>query len=193
MFFRELEINKKLESRVLDLETQKQLSDLMLSVSREIAQSSKAVPTAFSASKESPIIRKSSSGVSIKTRIDDVQLDCNEGTCTVSVGLMNNSAGTTQGEILLVLEAEIPRIGTANTAQPVRKRFFFYPNGEPQDDLDPEQIPTLPRKSFRLINFLRVTAPFKMNKLLRPLSLNAYLYDSQNNLIQHERKALEND
>lgn len=124
-------------------------------------------------------------------RVQEFLTDCQEGTCNVQLSLIPSQTGVAQGELLIVLEAEIPRIGTGSASSSVRKRFFTYPGNDPKDELTESQIHTLTRKPFRFAKALQTSTEFSVGEVLRPIAVNLYLYDSQGTLVQHERKPIE--
>jgi len=124
-------------------------------------------------------------------RINELNAECTEEDCLIKLGMVTTQPGTAVGQLVLVLETEVPRIGTANPAAPVRKRFFLYPGNTARDELDPNQLTTVDQKSFRFTRALQTSNVFKMGKLLRPLAINAYVFDPDKTLLQHERKVIE--
>ena len=56
-----------------------------------------------------------------------------------------------------------------------------------------DALTELARKPFRFTRALQTTATFAIGKLLRPLAVNAYLFDANKTLIHHERKVIERE
>ena len=102
-------------------------------------------------------------------------------------------AGPASGELLVVLETEIPRIGAASPTTQVRKRYYVYPGNDTHDEVSEAMLQTLTRKPFRFSRALHTTAHFKIGKLLRPLAANVYVYDRNKVLVRHERRAIESE
>lgn len=210
LFFRELEINRKLQEHVLKLESEKRLyqsyplPDRLLSSapttataeetgnspSTRVARHERTV--AHAAPVEKPKVEGAVADA-IVARINDLRVECAEDNCSIRLGMVTSQPGTAVGRLLLVLETEVPRIGGANPSTPLRKRYFFYPGNSARDEMDPNQLGTLEQKAFRFNRVLQTNTVFKMGKLLRPLAINAYVFDSEKQLLQHERKVIESE
>ena len=188
LFFREVEINRKLEERVLELEMREKLSKMLPApvenVSRQITET------------DNPelLVDKNAladTATGIKAHIGGLNVECVTGRCGVKLDIVPLASGTAQGQLLVILETEIPRIGSRNPTTEIRKRYFVYPGGKARDELDQADIISLERKNFRFSRALQTSAEFRIGTLLRPIAVNVYLYDSARNLIQHERKVIE--
>lgn len=198
LFFRELELNRKLQENVLRLETERRLyqayplPDRMLTEAVTQNAIPDRVPTA-----SLPAAAPGEKAKSVRTleevfgRINDLRVECGEDNCAVKLGMVTTQPGTAVGKLVLVLETEVPRIGGSNPSTPMRKRFFLYPGGNAVDELDPNQLGTLEQKAFRFTHALQTAHVFKMGKLLRPLAVNAYIFDPEKTLLQHERRVIE--
>ncbi len=187
LFFRELELNRKLQEHVLKLETEKRLYQAYPLPDRGLAESSPLVLNGGTAAKAE------GAAAEVFARINDLRADCAEENCLIKLGMVTTQPGTAAGQLLLVLETEVPRIGTGAPSAPVRKRYFLYPGNNARDELDPNQLGTLDSKAFRFTRALQTSTNFKMGKLLRPLAINAYVFDSDKTLLQHERKVIESE
>jgi hypothetical protein len=216
-FFRELEINRKLNQRVLELET----NGLLLS-QRSYALLPPAIkmpapvtaPVTAPATKAAPVVPAvpvvspvpvvslpttappqstsvSDEKASVSTRISDLFAECSEEYCDVKLNLAPSQQGIAQGQLLLVLELEVPRIG-ASTSQ-VRKKYLIYPGFGTQEELNPTKLQEMEKKPFRFSRGLSTGTTFKMGKLLEPLAINVYLFDENNNVVVHERRAIERE
>jgi hypothetical protein len=191
LFFRELELNRKLQDQVLKLETERRLYLAYPLPERMLAQAM-PVTTAPMASKSDADARAATAAEAV-ARINDLRMECTEDECAIKLGMVTSQPGTAVGQLMLVLETEVPRIGGANPSTPVRKRYFVYPGNVPKDELDPNQLGTLAQKSFRFTRALQTSNVFKMGKLLRPLAINAYIFDSEKTLLQHERRVTDSE
>ncbi len=210
LFFRELEINRKLQEHVLKLESEKRLyqsyplPDRLLANAPAPAAASNNAPSAQTPHHERTVAHanattaekpkaEGAAASDVVARINDLRAECAEDNCSIRLGMVTSQPGTAVGKLLLVLETEVPRIGGANPSTPLRKRFFFYPGNSARDEMDPNQLGTLEQKSFRFNRVLQTNTVFKMGKLLRPLAINAYVFDSEKQLLQHERKVIESE
>lgn len=199
LFFRELEINRKLETRLLTFETQEKLWQ----TSWNGAETSNDAPTpgVVAPGVPAPVVDRATTATKTSdpapastastAKIGELATTCNGDECQVRLAMATTGAGVANGFLLIVMEAEVPRIG-ANTAPEaqMRKRYFFYPEQEPKEELEPNDVSKLQRRSFSFSRALKTSATFKVGKLLRPLSVNAYLFDNKNALLQHERRAI---
>lgn len=201
LFFRELELNRKLQDRLLELETREQLSRLPLpmpatpsgkpvtpvsAADRTLADSTMKAPT------EATDSESGNAGLSpASTRIADLATECSPEECRVRFSLVPASTGTAQGQLLVVLEAEVPRIGAGNPTTQVRRRYYMYPGNDARDELAQRDLASIAKKQFRFSRALQTTASFKIAKLQRPLAVNLYLFDRDGVLQHHERKVIE--
>jgi hypothetical protein len=202
LFFRELEINRKLQSRLLVFETDEKL--WQTSWNNQIARNegvaakpqatlTTSAPTVApvaerSVNTETPAVVASTTAVA---KISELASACTGEECQVRLSMSTTGTGMAHGYLLIVMEAEVPRIGANTTPEAqMRKRYFFYPNQEPREELEPNSIAKLEHSAFRFGRALKTTANFKVGKLLRPLSVNAYLFDDKHALLQHERRAI---
>jgi hypothetical protein len=188
LFFRELELNRKLQEHVLRLETEKRLYQTYPLPERVLAA---APPVALAP--PAPTETPAESPAETFARINELRTDCLEGTCSVKLGMVTTRPGAAVGQLLLVLETEVPRIGSAGPNSPVRKRYFLSPGETSLDELDPNRLSTFDQKPFRFSRGLQTTSAFKIGKLLRPLAINAYIFDTEKTLLHHERKVVTGD
>lgn len=217
LFFRELEINRKLGDRLLEYETKEKLAAVGFSPMRptpvpntvsgapisaipapvaNVDRATTAVPPPVTVASTVPSALPTEAvpvANAVRARVGELTADCLEEECEVILSMVPTQPGVAQGELLLVLETEIPRIGTGNPTTQIRKRFFIYPGAQTRDDLSQELLSDLQRKPFRFTRALRTTATFTTGKLLRPLAINVYLFDKDRTLIHHERKAIESE
>lgn len=185
LFFREMERNRTLGSRVLELE----LKELVQS-STPATDATVSVPL-VSETKSTEESSFSGSDPRVHPRLSELTVDCAASLCIVKALMVPGASGTAQGQMLIILEAELPRIGPRDPATQIRKRYFIYPGYTSQDELSPETIESFDKKKFRFSRALQATAQFQIQKLMRPLAVNVYLYDDGNHLINHERKTIE--
>lgn len=129
----------------------------------------------------------------VQARIGELGVECFEEDCEVRLSMVPTRTGVAQGELLVVLETEIPRIGAGNPSTQMRKRYFIYPGNETRDEFSQELINEIARKSFRFTRGLQTSTSFAIGKLLRPLAVNIYLFDKEKTLIHHERKSIERE
>jgi hypothetical protein len=207
LFFRELEVSRKLQEKVLEFETAQKLSQQIQLATRNVATSQVAGPEPLVAAKPAaapvPVSAAQTTAadpktapvasVGISARVADLVVTCNEEGCQAKVSMIPVSTGVAQGQLLVILETEIPRIGSANPGSNVRKRYFTYPSNQTKDDMTQQDLERLPRKAFRFSRALQTTVTFNTGKLLRPLALNVYLFDSAGTRTHHERKAIDRE
>ncbi len=200
LFFRELEVSRKLQEKVLEFETSQKLAQQIQLASRNVATSiagpeplAPARPVQSTTVTAAPPVdaKAITTAASISARIADLVVSCAEEICSAKVSMVPVSTGMAQGQLLVILETEIPRIGSANPGSNVRKRFFAYPGNTTKDDLTQQDLDALPRTNFKFARALQTSVKFNTGKLLRPLALNVYLYDKAGNRIHHERKTIE--
>jgi hypothetical protein len=197
LFFRELEINRKLQEHVLRLESEKRLYQTYPLPTRAPAETAQAIPTKKGSipqiSAAVPPKETENSAPEVFARINELRIECSDEECSIKTGMVTTQQGTAVGELLLVLETEVPRIGSAAPNAPVRKRFFIYPGNAAKDELDPNSLSGLEHKAFRFSRVLQTTTVLKMGKFFRPLAINAYVFDPDKTLLQHERRTIDNE
>ena len=185
-FFRELELNRKLTDRVLELEATARLDALTprtLPVEDLKKSAAKSAPVAQA---EAPVVAHA------PARIQGFTTQCKDVTCEVAVDLIPATAGVAQGEVLFVLETELVRIGnTPLDPGAVRKRFLVQPGEISKDALSPEEVSQLSGKPYRFTRALKTQVSFNVGRSLHPIAINLYLFDSAKTLIQHERRVVE--
>jgi hypothetical protein len=186
-----MELNRKLTERVLRL----QLSHRFL---EEAVKEAKSEAPASSIAKQASHLpftqeeeRQNKRSLSERAKLTDLHVDCVSTECTAKLTLAPLTQTRASGELLLVLESEVPRIGNFSASGALRKRFMIYPGGAVRESLEEKDITGLERKPFRFNRALQTTAVFVLKSISRPLALHVYLYDSSQNLIHHERKLIE--
>lgn len=180
-----MERNRTLGSRVLELE----LKELVQSRTPTTHATANVPLVSETKSVEEPPLLDSDPR--IHARLSEFTVDCAASQCVVKALMVPGASGTAQGQMLIILEAELPRIGPRSPSTQIRKRYFIYPGYTSQDELSPETIESFDKKKFRFSRALQATAQFQIQKLMRPLAVNVYLYDEGNHLIHHERKTIE--
>jgi hypothetical protein len=85
----------------------------------------------------------------------------------------------------------VPRIGSRGVSTQQRKQFIFYPGYSTKDEFNSSELTQYERRPFKFSKTLNASVNFKVSKLLRPLALNIYLFDSRRTLIHHERKVID--
>lgn len=190
-FFREVEINRKVMEKVLELET-----GLLLNVPNRslIAQPEvKIEPEKELIREPTAVTSEISPELTVNAKLHELIAECSETSCTVSTILTPASHGIAKGSLSMVLEAIVPRIGGADPNAPNRAQFIYYPGLEVLDQFDPEKAVTLQKRQFKFSRALPTRVEFTIGKLHRPIAINLYLFDASNNLIGHERKTLSHD
>lgn len=197
-FFRELEINRKLVERVLELET----AMILNSSTRPAATIPKSVPQAAPQAAIDPRVGTSLGReptalapvqAIVPARMNDLIADCNDKVCDIHTYLIPVAPGTAEGSLALVLEEEISRIGGADPNTPPRRQFVYYPGFTTMEEFDVEKTAALERKHFRFARALPTNVQFPIGKLNQPIAINLYIFDNENNLVHHERKTIEHD
>ncbi len=203
LFFRELEVSRKLQERVLEFETDQKLSQQIQLSERTVATApiagtapmvlpKPATPAPITVAPSAETKEVAAAGT-VSARVADLVVTCAEDGCDAKVSMVPVSTGLAQGQLLVILETEIPRIGSANPGSNVRRRYFTYPSNQTKDDLSQQDLEKLPRKAFRFARALQTTVKFNTGKLLRPLAINVYLFDAAGNRTHHERKTIERE
>lgn len=202
LFFREVEINRKITERLLELETILFLQNATRSV--PVAPVIETSPGSGSMSDEhaspaAPLSLREPTAIAVPTeltvtaKLNELAAECSETMCSVSTYLTPSSPGNAAGSLSLVLEAEVTRIGGADPNAPTRRQFVYYPGLILFDEFDSDKAATLEKKSFRFSRALPTRVQFTIGKLHRPIAINLYLFDTENNLVRHERKPLSHD
>ncbi len=188
LFFREVELNRQLTERLLHLEASTKGNAIL----RPTTTPSRW-KTATRTPELAPNPEETANAKISGARVSGVTPQCSGDTCAIEVTLVPSSDQAAQGGMLLVLEAEVPRIGAGTGSSESRKRFFTYPGMETKEELLPKDISQLSRKPFRFQRTLESHTRFVIGKLLRPLALNVYLFDAAGALSFHERYPIEGE
>ncbi len=210
-FFRELEINRKLQAQVLETELNLQLKSLSepenFTPNRQLGYSvnlseDEELKKSLSRSKTASLLSNNSSekeswinlsASPVAARLGSLSSECQADNCAVKLELLPSGNGVSQGELLIVLETEVPRIGVRGISVQQRKQFIFYPGYYSREEFSTSDISSFEKRPFKFSKTLNASLNFKVTRLLRPLAINVYLFDSQKTLIHHERKTIDLD
>lgn len=212
LFFRQLEVNRKLTDALLDSTVREKIlaenavsarveplamkSVSAVAVSGEaIGQGTRTVASAPAVpGVKEPAVSPSAKPAApspVRVRVSEVTFDCASGRCNVRLVLVPTASTAIEGSLLVVLETEIPRIGTARATSNSQKRFFIYPGYQSKDELDLKEINHLEGKGFKMSRALNTNVDFQFGELLRPLAVNIFVFDSAKNLVLHERRQID--
>lgn len=204
-FFRELETNRKLQAEILEAELKLKLTQPNES---QTLQPIRQLGYSIKIEADSPSQKSSDIGsnipqntpkdswmslttTTVAARLGSLSSECQTDNCSVKLELLPSKNGISQGELLIVLETEVPRIGSRTVSAQQRKQYSFYPGYFSKEEFNSSELSTYEKRPFKFSKALTASVNFKVTKLLRPLALNVYLFDSNKNLIHHERKAID--
>lgn len=199
LFFRELESNRELQEQLVVANLQGKILTESIRVQGESAATaavtSLAVRDVTADSKEEvaaqPSVATAKTPVNVHARVAEVGTDCASGKCSVRLVIVPTGSAAVEGGILVVLETEIPRIGTARATSSSQKRFFIYPGYQSKDELDLKEVNRFEFKKFKMSRALNTNVDFQFGELLRPLAVNVFVFDTEKNLVQHERRVID--
>jgi hypothetical protein len=117
----------------------------------------------------------------VKAKVSEINTECVAGKCGLRLVLVPAAPGSVEGSLVVVLETEIPRIGTANSTSSVQKRFFIYPGYHAKDEIDLKQVNLLEAKPFKMSRALTTNIDFQFGDLLRPFAVNVFIFDAKKN------------
>lgn len=207
-FFREFEINRKLQAAVLEANLKLQLKTISVpeisipkrqlgySVNFSEDEELRKTKSMSETSEETDISKDSWVNFShsvVSARLGSLSSECQASNCTIKLELLPSGNGVSQGELLIVLEAEVPRIGARGINLQQRKQFIFYPGYSSKEEFKNSDISTFEKRPFKFSKTLNASLNFKVSKLLRPLAINVYLFDQKKTLTHHERKTIDLD
>lgn len=204
-FFRELEKNRNLQAELLENQIKLQLNTFAppptSSPNRQLGytvhlESDNASRSVSETNNTKDIQDQKESWMNltstpVSARLGSLSSECQFDNCSVKLELLPAGNGISQGELLIVLETEVPRIGSRAINAQQRKQFIFYPGYSSKEEFNNSEIANFEKRPFKFSKTLNASVNFKVTKLLRPLALNIYLFDTQKNLIHHERKVIE--
>jgi hypothetical protein len=211
LFFRQLEINRDLQAEILSTQLKLQLKTSSLTTeptwNRQIGykvQLSEDLGNRNSELKQNNKVLSSDSSLQndswlelshsmVSARLGSFSSECQLDNCSVKLELLPAGNGLAEGELLLVLETEVPRIGSRGLTSQQRKQFIVYPGYFSKDELSLSEISGFEKRSFKFSRTLNASVNFKTTKFLRPLALNIFLFDERKTLVRHERRAIELD
>lgn len=184
LFFRELESNRELQESLLE----SMLRERVLAETVKFRQETSA-PAQLTVA--TPVRDVTGERPALRSRVSEVNTECAAGRCAIRIVVVPATSAVVDGSILVVLETEIPRIGTARATSSSQKRFFIYPGYHSKDELDLKEVNRLEGKKFRMSRALNTNVDFQFGELLRPLAVNIFVFDTEKNLVQHERRQIE--
>lgn len=192
MFFREIEINRKLEEKLLMLESKQKLHEMINKLEASIPIQERELANNVTETKAVVNHLVSTESISkitefVGTKIVNFSTECIETSCTVKLSMIPISQGTTKGSLLIILETHLPTSESIAAA----KRYFIYPEQADRDDISQKDLLQLKRKEYQFSRILNVSTQFNIGKLLKPIAINVYLFDMEGNNTLHERKLLE--
>lgn len=197
LFLREIEINRNLQEKILELQLKDKLNKLVLKQTvntppiKTTATSEVVAPVESTVTPEisAPVV--TAAAQTKNPKIGEILVEREEKSCLVRVSLVPNKAGLSDGYLLVILETEVPKIGTHTAQTQIRKRFYFYPSGKNQDDFDMKSVQGLEKKYFQFSKVLQTQISFNIGKFIKPIAANIYLYNQDKTLVQHIRKQIE--
>lgn len=166
-----------------ELHTNSILKDRLFSLAEQGAAAPEKVREQKSIDIETPLI-------STAPKIVEALADCSAERCEARVMLVPSRAGQAQGELLILLETQVPRIGTGNPNALQKHQFISYPGYVTHSELNLNTVDTLDRKPFRFSKGLQTVANFGIGQWVRPVALHVYLFDTSGSLTTHTVKEL---
>ncbi len=211
MFFREYEISRLFQERILALEVSgkhKLANEVATVVPPPAAASSGPAPAsipvvppvgvvASAPAPAAPAMTTEPAPVGlpafspVRARLTDLGMECKDKQCAVTVSMVPSRPGSAQGKLLLVLETQVKRIGTATHTDQTIKRFIVYPGFEELDAVSPATLANFDGKPFKFSSALQSSVTFFVGQSLMPVGLDAYVYDTNGQLVTHRRRDAE--
>lgn len=191
LFFRELEISERFEQRVLELEIHSRLMKAGVPTMPIADTTEKSAPAATTADAVAAMPETAESlpaTTTVRARISGLRLTCTEVECRVNLGLVPTKPGTATGRLLVVLETEAVRIGAATHTSDGLTRYLVYPGFRNLDTLDRAELATLPGKPFRFTSALQSTVTFQIDRTVKPMAVDVFLFDDNSILVHHKRQ-----
>lgn len=187
LFFRELEISEQFQQRVLELEIHSRLAPTAATAPQ--AALPVAAPPAEAPAETAGVPSETApAGSTVNARISGARLTCTDVECRVNLGLVPTKPGTATGRLLVVLETEAIRIGAATHTSDGLTRYLVYPGFRNLDALDRAELATLPGKNFRFTSALQSTVTFQIDRTLKPIAVDVFLFDEKSFLVHHKRQ-----
>ena len=194
-FFRELEANRHLRESMLKYQLQAELYDGGVS-SRAVA--AKGAPETVVASNTD----KNSGGQAVpqltiaphanpQFRLVDFDAEPTKDGWELLLTLAPTAGAVAEGEALVVLETDVPRIGLSTPGTEGRKRFALYPGNALMEKIDENMVSKAEKKKFKFSRALQIRAPFRLGRLYRPLAAHFYFFNSAGQLVSQEKKTIE--
>jgi len=182
LFFREIEINRNLHERLMELQNWKSLSQLQISLFQP--------PTAVESPIPQAVERRLLSTPTVTAKLNDLSLECAQGICQVGLTLIPSTPGSATGSLLLILEANISKIGAAAAEESSYQRYILSPGGKVLEAVDPNGLAAFEKKAFQFSRILETETEFNLKDTYHPIAIHAYVFDATGQVIHHERKAM---
>ncbi len=191
-FFRELEQNRQLRESVLKYQLQAELYDGNAS-SRAVATKADATAPAEKPGDRSQVVPTMSIAphTTPQFRLVDFDAEPTKDGWELLLTLAPTAGAVAEGEALVVLETDVPRIGLSTPGTEGRKRFALYPGNVLVEKIDEIGIGKAEKKKFKFSRALQIRAPFRLGRLYRPLAAHFYFFNSAGQLVSQEKKTIE--
>ena len=200
LFFRELEINRKLLERLLVLETTGMLAARRAPASEPVQPAPALVaPKVIHLPPTEAVTAPETTGASVplassRPRLRDVAVECGPARCNARVTILadNRQGGLAgaEGSLVAALELEVPRT-EAGSGHGARKTFIVYPGMQAESGFTAESAQGIEGKPFRVARALVTQLAFDVPEVLRPVALQVYVFDQDRILVQHKRRTIE--
>lgn len=189
-FFRELEANRRLNDKVLAYQLQAELQ-LGNASPRMVANKPSDGKTEVGADKanRAPMMAIAPNTTPQFRLVDFDSVSTKEG-WELQLTLAPTAGAVAEGEALIVLEADVPRIGLSTPGAEGRKRFALYPGNLLIERLDEATIEKADKKKFKFSRALQIRSEFRLGRLYRPVAAHIYFFNSQGLLVSQERKLI---
>lgn len=193
-FFRELEANRQLRESMLKYQLQAELYDGGTST-RAVATKGSAETTVVAADKSAggQIVPQLTISPHANPQFRLVNFDAapTKDGWELLLTLAPTAGAVAEGEALVVLETDVPRIGLSTPGTEGRKRFALYPGNVIVERVDENMVSKAEKKKFKFSRALQIRAPFRLGRLYRPLAAHFYFFNSAGQLVSQEKKTIE--
>ncbi len=193
-FFRELEANRRLNDRVLAYQLQAELqigSTTPRMVAAKSGSEAKAEPIGERGNRAPNLVI--APHTSPQFRLVDFDAATTKDGWELLLTLAPTAGAIAEGEALIVLEADVPRIGLSTPGNEGRKRFALYPGNAMLERIDEATIEKANKKKFKFSRALQIRSTFQLGRLYRPVAAHIYFFNAQGLLVSQERKTIESE
>ena len=125
--------------------------------------------------------------VGAAAHISNVYARCQGMECDVRFTLLAQSGVDGVGSMSVVLESEVPRVGSSDPLATPKKKYTVYPGNKSYEAMSDADVAGLAVKPFHFAHTLPVTVTFSHPLVQHPIAAHIYLFDANHRIQAHQQ------